>query len=109
MLYLLLAVALCLLVPWLPVLMYRSLPRRPPPPLSEGELRRLADQLRQEPPAEVVEVVPAEETSTNNDITRRPARARAAPRASNEASGSEGLPQPKPVGGHVEPLDLKQA
>src|SRR5438270_810495 len=38
MLSLLIAVALCLLVPWLPVLLCRRLPRRPPPPLLEEEL-----------------------------------------------------------------------
>jgi hypothetical protein len=58
-LYLLLAVALCLLVPWLPVLMYRRLPRLPPPPVSDWELQRLASELRPgapEGPTEVLDV-----------------------------------------------------
>jgi hypothetical protein len=46
MLYLLLAVGLCLLVPWVPVLMYWRLPRRPPPPLTDRQLQQLAGELR---------------------------------------------------------------
>ncbi len=46
MVFLVIAVALCLLVPWLPVLMYRSLPRRPPDPVSPTELHRLAVEMR---------------------------------------------------------------
>src|SRR5262249_7268153 len=70
MFYLLVAVALCLLVPWLPVLMYLRLPRRPSPPLSEEELHRLAGQIRPEQPLLVAEVVSGDEP-TNTDITRR--------------------------------------
>jgi hypothetical protein len=54
---LLIAVGLCLLVPWLPVLMYRRLPRRPPPPLSEADLHRLAAQVRRPGARHAVEVV----------------------------------------------------
>jgi hypothetical protein len=95
MLYLLLAVALCLLAPWLPVWMYRSLPRRPAPPLSEGELHRLAEQLRQGQPGEAVEVVPAEDTSTRSDITRRPGTARGDGGAGGEGAEGEGTPRPQ--------------
>lgn len=45
MLYLLLAIAICLLVPWLPVLLLRLEPLRPPPPLSQQEMERLRAQL----------------------------------------------------------------
>ena len=69
MFYLLLAAALCLLVPWLPVLMYLRLPRRPPPPLSVEELHRLAGQIRPEQPLLLAEVVSGDE-SANTDITR---------------------------------------
>ncbi|HWG46410.1 MAG TPA: hypothetical protein VN688_26855 [Gemmataceae bacterium] len=48
MLYLLIVVALCLLVPSLPYWTYRWLPRRPSPPLSEGQLHRLATELQRE-------------------------------------------------------------
>ena len=58
MLYLLLAVALCLLVPWLPVLMYRRVPRRPPPPVSDWQLQQLASELRPEPSAGAAVVGP---------------------------------------------------
>jgi hypothetical protein len=60
MLYLLLAVALCLLVPWLPVLMYRRMPRRPPALVSDWQLQRLASELRPGPAAGAAEVVPFE-------------------------------------------------
>jgi hypothetical protein len=45
LLYLLLAMAICLLVPWLPVLLLRLAPVRPAPPLSPEELERLVVQL----------------------------------------------------------------
>jgi hypothetical protein len=60
MLYLLLAVGLCLLVPWLHILMARLFPRRPPPPLSAEELRRLAGPARRVQPEAALEVVPIE-------------------------------------------------
>jgi hypothetical protein len=46
--YLLLAVALCVLVPWLPYLVYRRLPRRAPPPPGAWQLDQLAAGLRPE-------------------------------------------------------------
>ncbi len=55
MLYLLLAVALCLLVPWLPVLMYGRMPRLPEPPVTERQLRQLAGELRPDAPEAAVE------------------------------------------------------
>jgi hypothetical protein len=85
MLYLLLAVALCLLVPWLPVLMYRRLPRRPPPPLADWQLRQLAAEIR---PEEVEEVGP-----TTTDITRGAA---AVPGGRGESAGRAGGEQGPP-------------
>jgi hypothetical protein len=70
MFYLLLAIAICLLVPWLPILVYRRLPRRPPPPLSEGALHRLAGQLHGTQLAEAVEVGSVEADPTITAITR---------------------------------------
>lgn len=52
MLYLLIAVGICLLLPWLPVLLLRLEPMRPPPPLSPEEMERLRAQLfAKRPPA----------------------------------------------------------
>lgn len=68
MLYLLIAVVLCLLLPQLPVWMYRRLPRRPPPPMSEEELRSLDSQLRPTGPPLVAEVVADDSPPT--DIMR---------------------------------------
>lgn len=68
MFYLLLAVLLCLLVPWLPVWMYRRLPRRPADPLPEGQLQQLAAQLQHDRPGEVAEVVAVEEEPASTDI-----------------------------------------
>jgi hypothetical protein len=59
MLYLLLAVALCLLVPQLTVWVYRRLPRRTPPPEPYPALEALAAGLRRGPPEVVTEVMPA--------------------------------------------------
>ena len=70
MLYLLLAIALCVVVPWLPVLMYRRLPRRPPPPLSEAELHQLVGRVRARQTLPLAEVV-AEEAPASTDITRQ--------------------------------------
>src|SRR5204863_763088 len=72
MLYLLIAAALCVFVPWLPVWMYRRLPRRPPPPLSEHELHRLAGTLQPPPSPEMVEPVAAEDDRLSADISRPP-------------------------------------
>jgi hypothetical protein len=58
MLYLLLAVALCLLVPQLTVWVYRRLPRRTPPPVGLPAPEALAC-LRREASEAVAEVVPA--------------------------------------------------
>ena len=68
---LLIAVGLCLLVPWMPVLMYRRLPRRPPPPLSEAELRRLAARLRRTDAPQAVEVA-EDDDRTTAEIARHP-------------------------------------
>ncbi len=48
MIYLLIAVVLCLLLPSLPYWTWRWLPRRPSPPLSEGQLYHLAAELQRE-------------------------------------------------------------
>ncbi len=71
---LLLAVALVLLVPWLPVWMYRRLPRRPPDPLSEGQLKHLAAQLQRGQTLDYAEIAEAEEGPASTDFThpRRP-------------------------------------
>jgi hypothetical protein len=69
MFYLVLGVLLCLLVPWLPVWIYRRLPR-PAAPLSEGQLRQLAAQLRHDQPGVWAEVVAVEEEPARADITR---------------------------------------
>lgn len=45
MLYLLLAMLICLLVPWLPVLLLKLEPLAPPPPLTKEEMERLRAQL----------------------------------------------------------------
>jgi hypothetical protein len=42
MLFLLIAVVMCLAIPWIPYVVYRRLPRRPRPPVSDEELQRLA-------------------------------------------------------------------
>jgi hypothetical protein len=90
MLYLVIAVALCLLVPWLPVLMYRRLPRRPPPPLSEGELHRLARGLRRTTPPEAVDEAVLEDDWTDTDVTGQPGSLPAAARRSEKESETGG-------------------
>ena len=45
MLYLLIAIAICLVVPWLPVVLLRLAPVRPAPPLSPEEMERLRVKL----------------------------------------------------------------
>ena len=87
---LLIAVGLCLLVPWLPVLMYRRLPRRPPPPLSEAELRRLAAQLRRPDARQAVEVV-ADDDRTTADMARHPGPTADAP-DTNVVEAEDGSP-----------------
>lgn len=66
MFWLLLVIALCLLAPQIPVWVFRSLPRRPPPPVSEGELGHLAALAR--PPAPGLAAKPASPA----DITTTP-------------------------------------
>jgi hypothetical protein len=70
MLSLFLAVSICLLVPWLPVFVYRSLPRRSPPPLSEAELQRLAGKLQTERVTEAEAAV--RETDGRTDVIPLP-------------------------------------
>ncbi|HEY7154839.1 MAG TPA: hypothetical protein VH575_12830 [Gemmataceae bacterium] len=102
MFYLLIAVALCLLVPWLPVLMYLRLPRRPPPPLSEQELHHLAGRLQSEQPLLVAEVV-ADDEPINTDITRR---SEAAPVGPSHRADEDGEEEPRP---RAEPLVSRSA
>jgi hypothetical protein len=83
---LLIAVGLCLLVPWLPVLMYRRLPRRPPPPLSEADLHRLAAQLRRPDARQAVDVG-ADDDRTTAEMARRPGPAADAP--DTDVAGAE--------------------
>jgi hypothetical protein len=59
MLYVLIALALCLLVPQLTVWVYRRLPRRAPPPEPYPPLEALAAGLRREQPEAITEVTPA--------------------------------------------------
>jgi hypothetical protein len=86
MIYLLIAIALCLLVPWLPYLMYRRLPRRMPPPLSEGQLHRLAGQLKREGGQEAITVDAVEASLPNKDITPQPRATSEIPSRSIEAA-----------------------
>jgi hypothetical protein len=78
MIPLLIAIGLCLLVPWLPVLMYRRLPRRPPPTLSEAELHRLAAQLRRPERPQAVEAA-ADDDRATAEIADHPRPAADAP------------------------------
>jgi hypothetical protein len=75
MLYLLLAVAICLLVPWLIVLLCRRMPRRPPDPLPEGQLNQLAAQLRSGKSHNQAEVIAVEDRPFRTDLTQPPAAA----------------------------------
>jgi hypothetical protein len=91
MLYLLLAVALCLLVPWLPYLVYRRLPRRAPPPPGAWHLDQLAAGLR--PQAVAVGGAPHGPPST--DLTRP---AEAAPGGESRVPSRAGSrPRPGPA------------
>jgi hypothetical protein len=72
MLSLMLAILICLLAPWLPVLIYRSLPRRSPPPPGAAQLHQLAGALQQPGPEEVVDAVFPEEEPLSADLTRQP-------------------------------------
>jgi hypothetical protein len=65
-LYLLLTMAICLLLPWLPVLLLRLEPLRPPPPLSPEEMERLRAQLFAKVPPASARTQPA--TSGRQDI-----------------------------------------
>jgi hypothetical protein len=92
------AVALCLLVPWLPVLMYRRLPRRPPPPLSPEQLQRLAAQLRHQRPAEFVEGGAAEDGAVTTDVDPATGPGPAARGASADEPEDEGALSPGEAG-----------
>src|SRR5579871_4004637 len=92
MFYLLLGILLCLLVPWLPVWMYRRMPRRPADPLSEGQLQQLAAQLRQDRPQEFAEVVSVEEERPSTDITRPQRPTPSVPAARPEGPEKAGPP-----------------
>lgn len=70
MLALLLTVCVCLLVPWLPVWLYRSLPRRPSAPVSEGQIQSLADALHHERRQEAESAVPHAPGAT--EVTQQP-------------------------------------
>jgi len=87
MLYLLIAVVLCLLVPWLPWLVYRRLPRGPLPPLAQGQLHQLAEALQGGAPLEEVAALPAEEKQTRTDVTL--------PEGSMLTAGAEQRDQPE--------------
>jgi hypothetical protein len=84
MLYLLLAVALCLLVPQLTVWVYRRLPRRTPPPPGLPAAEELAG-LRREASEAVAEVVPAAGVPPAVEVPRgeatEPARQESSPPA----------------------------
>lgn len=71
MIYLLIATALCLLVPWLPWLVYRRLPRRPLPPLAEEQLHQLATELQRCASQEDVAAAIVEEEQTRTEVTLR--------------------------------------
>src|SRR6266851_695376 len=84
MIYLLIAMALCLLVPLLPLFLFRRLPRRPPPPLSEEELQRLGGQIHRPLPLHGVEVVADENGPPSTEIRPQMAAASEAPRRNTE-------------------------
>jgi hypothetical protein len=93
-LYLLIALACCLLVPWVPVFIFRRLPRRPPPPVSERALHELAAQIESERLVDEVEVVTSEDDPPRPDITRPdPRKPKAARPKISEARGAA-RPQP---------------
>jgi hypothetical protein len=71
MLFLLIAVAICLLVPWLPVLLYRNLPRRLPPPLGASHLGHTDADLEQDNLPEVIDAALSEGAGARTEITRR--------------------------------------
>jgi hypothetical protein len=98
MIFLLLAVALCLLVPWLPVMLYRSLPRRPPDPLSAEQLHRLAAQLRRDGAVAFVEVSAADDDAVTADPDRPPEPAPDIPVASAGESEPERALPPERAG-----------
>jgi hypothetical protein len=74
--YLLLGVGICFLIPWLPVLLLRLAPVREVPPLSPEELARLAARLRPRRPA----------------ATARPRRGEAIPQAITAPPSGEHVP-----------------
>ena len=78
MLMLLIAIVICLVVPWLPVLVYRNLPRRLPPPAGAADLQGLAVALGDDPLPETSDAtVPTDEGPT--EITRQRGRPPKAP------------------------------
>ena len=102
MFYLLLGVLLCLLVPWLPVWMYRRMPRRPTDPLSEGQLQQLAAQLQHDRPREFAEVVAVEDEPASTDITRSQRPTPSVPAARPEEAEEAG-PPPQVAGERIAP------
>jgi len=72
MVFLLIAVAICLLVPWLPVLMYWRFLRWPPLAPAAGQLQLLTVELQWPEHPETADVVPAEDEQPRTDIGRRP-------------------------------------
>jgi hypothetical protein len=80
MLYLLLAVAICLLVPWVSVLICRSLPRRPPLPPGAEHLQRLVAELPQLASQDILTGAVVENDQPSTDVSPRPGARPQAPR-----------------------------
>jgi hypothetical protein len=95
MLFLLIAISLCVLVPWLPYLVYRRLPRRPLPPPGAWHLDLLAAGLRPEAVAVGAGAAPP--------ITDRPGAPAPAPAARGEGRASSGPRQGPARRGHTRP------
>jgi hypothetical protein len=70
MLFLLIAVAICLIVPWLPVLIYRNLPRRLPPPPGAANLEQMAAKREQDNPPEIIDAAFPQDAGERTEITR---------------------------------------
>jgi len=102
---LLLTIAICLLVPWLPVLVYRRLPRRPPLPPAAGQLHRLAAELQRPASGEIVEVVPGADDQPETEITRRSGSAPEPPRRRPEEPKDRDVPDAQE---NMEPLAILQ-
>jgi len=86
------AVAICLLVPWFPVLMYRCFPRRPPLPPAAGQLERLNVEL-QRPDFPGAEEALVDDHQPRTDIGRRPQGSQALPRRTAAQPPHENAPQ----------------